>query len=183
MTKVFIGGSRRMTKLAPSILGRIDNIINSNFTVLIGDANGTDKGIQEYLANKHYENVVVFCTGDVCRNNIGNWETRNVVADSGKKGFDFYAVKDQQMAKEASYGFMIWDAKSKGTLNNIINLLKGKKQVLVYFSPDKSFYALRNAHELSDLLAKCDKEALEEFDKKLAIAEFLDKEQSELEFA
>lgn len=34
------------------------------------------------------------------------------------------------MAKAADYGFMIWNGKSKGTLNNIINLVQYNKNVL-----------------------------------------------------
>jgi len=38
------------------------------------------------------------------------------------------------MVKDTDYGFMIWDTKSKGTLNNIVNLLREKKTVIVYVS-------------------------------------------------
>lgn len=183
MTKVFIGGSRKLSKLSSPVKRRIENIINNHFTVLVGDANGTDKCVQSYLAENHYEFVIVFCMADVCRNNVGAWETRNVAADSLEKDFSFYATKDLEMAKEASYGFMIWDAKSKGTLNNIINLLKRNKKVLVYFSPDKSFHTLCSFRDLSSLLAKCDKKSLELFEKKLGVMHLLKEEQAELEFA
>ena len=67
------------------------------------------------------------------------------------------------MARETDYGFMIWDGKSKGTLNNIINLLKENKKVLVYFSPNKEFYNLISFNDLEKLLAKCEKKFLETF--------------------
>src|SRR5436853_2447517 len=146
MTKIFIGGSRKITRLHQLVIDRIENITNKNLTILIGDANGVDKYVQKYLSDKNYRNVVVFCSGKFCRNNIGNWETRNIDVNDGEKGFNFYAVKDHQMAKEASYGFMIWDAKSRGTLNNVISLLKEKKKVLIYFAPEKLFYTLRSTY-------------------------------------
>lgn len=183
MTSVFIGGSRKITKLAPPVKERIDNIVNNGFTVLVGDADGADSCVQQYLADHHYGNVIVFCMEGACRNNIGNWNVRSIKSQTDKKGFDFYAVKDMQMAQEASYGFMIWDAKSNGTLNNMINLLKREKKVLVYFSPEDSFYTLINFRSLSDLLAKCDQKTLEKFDRKLAIKQILKDEQSELLFA
>ncbi|MCI0338618.1 MAG: hypothetical protein L0226_13660 [Acidobacteria bacterium] len=173
MIKVFIGGSRKITKLPSSIAARISNIIGGNFTILVGDANGADKCVQKYLAEKQYENVLLFCTGNVCRNNIGNWKTKSVSADANEKGFDFYALKDLQMAREADYGFMIWDAKSRGTLNNILNLLGESRKVLVFFSPDKSFHTIRNAEDLSALLVRCDKQSLAIFEEKLELSKRL----------
>jgi len=173
MSKVFIGGSRAITSLHPSIAARMDNVIDGNFTVLVGDANVVDRCIQKYLAERKYENVLVFCTGRVCRNNVGNWKTTSVSADANERGFDFYALKDLQMAREADYGFMIWDAKSRGTLNNILNLLGESRNVLVFFSPARSFHTIRNAEDLSALLAKCGKQALATFTAKLQLSKRL----------
>ncbi len=183
MTKVFIGGSRRLSRLNNNIKNRINNIIKNKYTILIGDANGTDKSVQKYLFSKGFKNVLVFCMDGECRNNVGNWDTRNVITNNNKKDFNYYTAKDLQMAKETDYGFMIWDAKSPGTLNNIINLLKGNKKVLVDFSPDDKFYTLSNIDDLKNILKKCDPKALEVFEKKLNISKILAKEQQELNFA
>lgn len=182
MTKVFIGGSRKVSKLPSAVEKRLENIINNNFTVLVGDANGADKCVQRFLAASHYKYVTVFCMNGTCRNNVGDWEMRRVVATTQAKGFSFYATKDLEMAKEASYGFMIWDAKSNGTLNNMINLLKGNKKVLVYFAPEKLFRTLGTLQELSTLLAKCDRQSLEVFEEKLGITRLLENEQVRFEF-
>jgi hypothetical protein len=56
------------------------------------------------------------------------------------------------MANDADYGFMIWDGNSKGALNNISNLLKIKKTVLVYLDSKKDFYMLCTFDELAKLL-------------------------------
>jgi len=84
MTKVFIGGSRRISRLNKAIKDRIDNIIQNEYTVLIGDANGADKSVQNYLFDKNYRNVLVFCMGNKCRNNIGSWQTRGIEASGSK---------------------------------------------------------------------------------------------------
>ncbi|MBA3017874.1 MAG: hypothetical protein KKH17_05020 [Proteobacteria bacterium] len=183
MTTVFIGGSRRITRLSQAIQSRLDNIIDKGFTVVVGDANGVDKSVQKYFASKHHKNVIVFCMGGACRNNIGNWETRNISPQRAKRDFNYYATKDIQMANEASCGFMIWDAKSKGTLNNIINLLKRQKKVLVYVSLDKSFSTLHSMEDLFPLLTKCDKKTVERFKKELAITHLMLHQQIDLEFA
>jgi hypothetical protein len=40
------------------------------------------------------------------------------------KDFAYYAAKDLAMAQDAKCGVMLWDGRSKGTLNNIQNLLR-----------------------------------------------------------
>ena len=173
MNSVFVGGSRRITQLSPAVAGRLDNIIVRGLNVLIGDANGADKAVQKYLASKRYGSVVVFCMGANCRNNVGNWATRNVSSNTAKRGFEYYATKDLRMAEEASYGFMLWDGKSKGTLNNVINLLKQGKKVLVYYSPGREFLTVAHVAELADLLRKCDEGVLQDLDRGLGISGFL----------
>lgn len=186
MTKVFIGGSREVSKLDNDLKSRIDNIIKNGFMVLIGDANGADKAVQKYLYEKDYRNVIVFCMEGRCRNNIGSWKTKCIDITENKRGFDYYSTKDIEMAKETDYGFMIWDAKSKGTLNNAINLLKLNKKILLYFNPDRNFYGINNFNDLKRLLSKCNRTDLEIFEKKLHISEILranQGEQSTHEFA
>jgi len=160
MIKVLIGGSRNITRLTKDIKVRIDNIIQKDYAILIGDANGADKSVQKYLFDKGCGNVIVFCMDRGCRNNVGYWETRHIEGKSKIKDFSYYSIKDLEMATTADYGFMLWDGKSKGTLNNIINLLKRQKKVLVFFSPGKEFYNLISFDELESLLSKCEKSDL-----------------------
>lgn len=68
------------------------------------------------------------------------------------KGFDFYTAKDLEMAHQADIGFMIWNGKSKGTFNNMLNLLKFEKQVILYYLPTKKFYCLNTQDELNNFL-------------------------------
>jgi hypothetical protein len=46
------------------------------------------------------------------------------------------------MAQDAQCGVMLWDGKSKGTLNNIQELLSAGKKTLVYFAPENLPQAL-----------------------------------------
>jgi hypothetical protein len=172
MTKVFIGGSQSITKLPASVAARIDKIVEEDFTILIGDASGVDACVQKYLAEKAYANALVFCTG-VCRKNAGGWKAMVVQANAGEIGFDFYALKDREMARETDYGFMVWDGRSKGTLNNVLNLLSENKSALVFFSPEESFHTIRNAKDLSALLSKCGERALMIFEEKLTLSKRL----------
>lgn len=71
------------------------------------------------------------------------------------RGFDFYKQKDMAMANEADYGFMIWDGESRGTLNNVINLISQNKTVLVYLTLSGKMVVVKNFDELSNLVAHC----------------------------
>ena len=183
MTSVFIGGSRKVSRLNSAIRERIDGIIQCEFTVYIGDANGSDKAIQKYLAQRGYRHVIVFCMEGLSRNNLGDWETKNISTDNRKKDFKYYATKDFEMATQASYGFMIWDGKSKGTLNNILNLLIGDKKILVYYSPEKIFYTLTHPGDLQELLKKCDRDVLKKLETQVPIKQLFTPEQAQLNFS
>ena len=58
--KVFIGGSRRVSRLDAPVRVRLDKIVEKGLPVIIGDANGADKAVQQYLFSKHYDKVEVF---------------------------------------------------------------------------------------------------------------------------
>jgi hypothetical protein len=183
MKKVFFGGSRKLGKLSRAVKERADNIMSSGYVVLVGDAPGADRAMQEYLAEKSYPHVLVFCAGNDCRNNIGGWETRFVLADRRQKDFQYYAIRDKTMSEEADYGFMVWDGESKGTLNNIMNLLDQAKLVLVYFSPQRKFFTLRSHRDLADLLSMCGREAIRRFEKALKLSQRIRPEQPRMNFA
>lgn len=183
MNKVFIGGSRRLSRLNADVRQRIDNILQKGYSILVGDANGADKAVQQYLFDKNYRNVLVYCVGEKCRNNVGRWETKWVREHSKVKDFHYYTIKDLEMIKDTDYGFMIWDTKSKGTLNNIVNLLRENKTVIVYVSKDKKFYTLHALSKLEKLLAKCDKNSLAFLERKLQLSQSMKKEQEEFNFA
>jgi hypothetical protein len=170
---VFIGGSRAVSKLNAVIRARLDDFVKRGCTILIGDANGADKAVQTYFAKRQYTEVIVFCMED-CRNNVGGWPTRNVRPPAGSKGFSYYAAKDFVMAAEAQCGVMLWDAKSKGTLQNMLNLVGAGKRTLVYFAPTKDFHVLANQRELQALLARCEKRDLDSATRALGIKTPLD---------
>ena len=183
MKRVFIGGSRRLSRLNKKIMDRANNILTNGYEVLIGDANGADKAMQKFFADKNYINVIVYCTGDVCRNNLGNWHTKNIESNRKTKDFQYYTIKDRHMSDDADYGLMLWDGKSKGTLNNIINLLLQKKSVLVYFSSSKEFMTIKNFSDLESLLKKCDPAIIQKMNRDLNIEQHLYNYQSQLSFS
>jgi hypothetical protein len=95
--------------------------------------------------------VVVYAVSGMLRNNVGHWKVRCVDAPREARGFDLYSVKDKQMAEDASYGFMLWDGKSRGTLENVRNLLAHGKPVAVHLGPARRFVSLRSPEDLCKL--------------------------------
>ena len=71
------------------------------------------------------------------------------------------------MAKAADYGLMLWDGESRGTLANIMTLVKEQKRVVVYISPAKSFYTLRDTADLLNVVAQHKPALLEEITREL----------------
>lgn len=161
MTKVFIGGSRRISRLNADVRRRIDRIIEQGFPVLVGDANGADKAVQKYLQGRGYRTVEVFCSGGECRNNLGKWPVRAVATRQARRDFDYYAAKDEQMAQEASVGLMIWDGKSAGTLANAARLLRQDKKVVIYATPAKRFLTLKAEVDWQYLVSTCGRDIRE----------------------
>lgn len=156
MTKVFVGGSRHVSRLNAEVRKRLDNITSKNFCILVGDANGADKAVQLYLYSKGYQNVEVFCTEGACRNNIGNWELHPVPAGTRERNVEFYSAKDRVMAKEATIGLMLWDGKSIGTLMNVHRLINLSKKAVVYTVPNKEFIEFRTEDEWHSFIANRD---------------------------
>lgn len=155
MNTVFLSGSMSIRVLNDDIQNRIRIIIDSNFPIVIGDANGADKVLQEFLADLEYKNVTVFCAGNKCRNNIGSWKVNHITVDSKLTGREFYTVKDKAMAAIADYGFVLWDGKSIGSLNNVLELRQQNKYAVVYFLPENQFYNIKNQQDIQNLLDKC----------------------------
>ena len=151
MNKVFVGGSRRISRLAPEVRKRIDQIMERQLCILVGDANGADKAVQAYLKEHNYPRVIVFCTAGECRNNVADWQVRSVRPPHKAKDFAFFAAKDAAMANDADGALMLWDGKSAGTIINVARMIKAGKPAVVYVTPTRSFRTLRTPSELESL--------------------------------
>lgn len=152
-TKVFIAGSMNIKHLDPKIKVRIDNIVAHNFEIVVGDADGADKSIQSLLLNYGETKTIVFCSGDKPRNNVGNWPVHRVETHYVAGSRAFFTAKDIRMAEVADIGLMIWDTKSTGTLNNIIELLARKKKAAVFINKNKVFKNIATVEQLEELLS------------------------------
>lgn len=177
MKKVFMGGSRHVSRLSAPVRERIDRVIENNLPIVIGDANGADKAVQRYLHSKSYRNVEVFCSGDICRNNLGGWNLREVPAHTRDRSFSFYAAKDRAMADEASYGLMVWDGSSTGTLLNALRLIKQQKKVVLYSVPEKQFFEFREILQWENFVSGCGSNVRDSLERKADLEADLGRQQ------
>jgi probable addiction module antidote protein len=152
---VFIGGSRHISRLSSQVQERLNNVIETGAPVIVGDANGADKAVQKFLFDHAYPHVTVFCSGDSCRNNVGQWETRLVNPPGKPQGFEFYAAKDRVMAREAEFGLMIWDGKSAGTILNILRLIRAGRKAVLINVPDKSVTYFKIQDDWLKFISRC----------------------------
>ena len=73
------------------------------------------------------------------------------------------------MVDAAEYGLMIWNGESKGTLNDMIKMVRDCKPVVVYIAPRRVFQRLRSMEDLAGLLSKCDPAIVQQFERELSI--------------
>lgn len=166
--KIFIAGARNITSLDDNVKARLMSIYNNKHSVFVGDCYGVDAAVQDFFIKLKYKNVTVFASNGKARNNIGNWNVENIHVDSSAKGFDFYKQKDIAMANSADYGFMIWDGSSRGTLNNIINLVNQNKKVLVYITLFNKMFVIGTMSQLNSLIKQCSEPTKQTFNKLLS---------------
>ena len=171
MHTVFISGSMRIKNLDNNVLTKINKIIDKNFKVIVGDADGVDSSIQGYLVSRNAKSVIVYCSGEQPRNNIGHWIVKKVETNAKPGTRDFFTAKDIEMAEDCDYGLMIWDTKSTGTLCNAIEVLKRKKISLVYINKSKEFLKIKNVSDVEKLVSFMSDSSFKKADKKIKLKE------------
>ena len=111
--KLFIAGSRSITDfdLEPYIP-------NGTNTIISGGAEGIDAIAEEYADRKKLSKIIL-------------------QPEYEKYGRRAPIMRNRQMASECDEGLVIWDGKSKGTLNSVNELTKAAKSYrVVVVKPD-----------------------------------------------
>jgi hypothetical protein len=170
METVFIAGSIAISRLDPRVKERISKAVRAGLSVAVGDADGADASIQEYLASISAEHVTVYCSGDKPRNNIGDWIVEHVYPDAEPGTRKYFTAKDLKMAAAADYGLMIWDSKSTGTLSNVIELLKANKKSVVFVNKAKAFVNVSDSESLERLLENMSEVAKAKAEQKIGLS-------------
>ena len=131
--KIFISGSKSISKLPELAKIFIDQFIENNDEILIGDCYGVDAVVQKHLESKGFSNITVYCSGVNPRNNFTSSAKIHSCAEAAKglTGRAFHYEKDVQMAKDCDQALMIWDGKSKGTAENLKRIKEMGKPFVV----------------------------------------------------
>jgi hypothetical protein len=167
VSSVFIGGSRKVSRLNEEVRARLEQMVLNDLDILVGDANGADKAVQAFFREKSYRKVTVFCTGGACRNNLGGWRIEAVTPPHRTRDFEFFTAKDAEMARKADFGLMLWDGQSTGTLVNVARLVASSKPAVLYLSPQRRFLTLKTRSGLQHVLDNADPEV------RIRVAEYI----------
>lgn len=171
MPTVFIAGSMTIKNIDHKVRERIVNILELDFDVVVGDADGVDASIQRLLSEYGASKATVYCTGERPRNNVADWPVHCVTTYHAKGSRAYFTAKDVEMAKDADYGLMIWDTKSPGTLSNVIELLTRKKNSVVFVNKTKEFRKVVDVSGLEALVELMSHDAKMKADTKIGLQE------------
>jgi hypothetical protein len=77
------------------------------------------------------------------------------------------------MAEEADCGLMVWDTKSTGTLSNVIELLKRKKNSVVFINKNKEFVIVKSPEHLDTLITHMSPHSIQKAEEKISLSQRL----------
>lgn len=170
MSTVFVAGSLSIKRLHPRFLACLDRVLQSGFAVVVGDADGADTAIQKALMERDAASVTVYCSGAKPRNNVGNWPVHRVETNYEPGSRAFFTAKDEEMAKAADYGLMMWDAKSTGTLSNVIELLKRGRTSRVFVNKEQRLVTVKHGSDLQALIGLMSEGARDKAEQKMGLS-------------
>lgn len=140
---LFISGSSKtqdpespyFRKLPNDIKREIDSHIKKKDKIIVGDAPGIDRQVQDYLKKKKYSNVEIYGPGKSVRYNANKkWKENPIDASEFEEmSPEWLRKKDIAMTNASTRGLaVILDEGAKATRNNIERLIGQNKDVKIY---------------------------------------------------
>ena len=142
---VFVSGSSKTQfedsgyyrkDLPKDVRKKINEYIKNGDKIIVGDAPGIDRQVQDYLKKKRYKNVEVYGPGNKQVRYSANkkWKTKLIDAPEFEENSpEWLAKKDKAMTKVATKGLsIVLDDGSMATKRNVARLLSQHKNVDVY---------------------------------------------------
>lgn len=143
--RVFISGSSKTQdaesgyyrkELPKQIQKQIKQIIDKNKTILVGDAPGIDRQVQDFINAMGYQNVEVYGPGEKVRYSANEkWKTNPVNAPEFEENSpEWLRAKDIAMTDRATEGLAVVldENGAKATRNNVERLKSQNKKVKVF---------------------------------------------------
>lgn len=142
-TTFISGSSKTQTKDSPyyrrklpkQVRSQIDERMKRGDRIIVGEAPGVDRQVQDYLKRKGYKNVEVYTSAKDPRYLANKkWKVNSVDASKYEEGSkEWLAEKDRAMTKAADEGIaVILDEGAKATRANVERLINQNKNVKVY---------------------------------------------------
>lgn len=140
---VFVSGSSKtQTKDSPyyrktlprDVQKSLDGYIRDNKKIIVGDAPGIDRQVQDYLSSKNYSNVEVYGPGKQVRYSANDsWKNNPIDSNYEEGSKEWLAQKDIVMSEIATEGLtVVLPEGSKATRKNIERLIAENKDVKIY---------------------------------------------------
>lgn len=141
---VFISGSSKtqnkeseyyLRQLPKSFKSQLNEIMRKHAKVVVGDAPGIDRQVQNYLNKKGYDRVEVYGPGTEVRYSANKkWKTHAIDDPDHEPGStEWLAKKDRAMEKVSTKGLaMVLDEGAKATRKNVKRMQSHKKPVQVF---------------------------------------------------
>ncbi len=141
---VFVSGSSKTQdessgyyrkELPKDIQKQLDEHMRKGNRIIVGDAPGIDRQVQDYLNSKKYRNVEVYGPGKEVRYTANSkWKTNPIDDPDHEPGSkEWLAKKDIAMTEAADEGLaIVLDEGAKATRKNVQRLSEGGKGVRVY---------------------------------------------------
>ena len=112
-------------KLPKQVRKELKEAMRNGDKIIVGDAPGVDRQVQDYLKSKGYRDVEVYGPGKQVRYSANpDWKTNPIDSKYPEGSKEWLAEKDKVMAKRADKGIaVILDEGSRATRNNINRLM------------------------------------------------------------
>ena len=121
-------------KLPKQVRKELKEAMRNGDKIIVGDAPGVDRQVQDYLKVKGYKDVEIYGPGKQVRYSANpDWKTNAIDSKHPECSKEWLAEKDKVMAKRADKGIaVILDEGSRATRNNIDRLSSEGKDVSVF---------------------------------------------------
>lgn len=148
---VFVSGSSKtqtkdspfyLKKLPKTITNKLDEYMLDSNKIIVGDAPGIDRQVQDYLAKHGYKNVIIYSPGKTNRYSADStWKIKQIDAPNYPEGSsEWLAAKDKAMQKAAHEGLAVTIKDGASATRKNIEALrnKGAKVMEYELSGDKN---------------------------------------------
>lgn len=127
---VFISGSKTVGNLSEAVANWLCNFTEDGEHLIIGDREGAELAIQNYLNSLGYREVSVYYSGERCRFNVGSWQEEK-------------AEKWNILIEKCDSAFFVWDGKTEEIKDGITAARKRGIPIYLYNVPQKRIRVVR----------------------------------------